>query len=105
MNKIWTVLLWFPCFVQARYTEELDLGGREPLPDINLVLYLAGGLAAWGALVWDQGWGARWQPLALAGATALAWAGWGMDGVGAMTFLVFFWAVYAVTRREKPARK
>lgn len=95
MKKLLTALLVLPALAHARYEDLAGAEGPAPLAEINLLLYVFGGLAAWCLLVWDQGWRLRLLPLALGAACVVAAVGWGSTGLGVMTIATFVGMIIA----------
>lgn len=83
MNRLIVALLLLPALAYARYEDLAVEDGPAPLPEINLLFYIFGGLAVWCFLVWDE-WRLLWFPLVLAVGCAVAAYGWGYDGLGFM---------------------
>lgn len=101
MKYITTAILLLPTVSWARYEDLSSMEGRSPMTMGSLMLYLGVALVAWAALMWDQGWKERWQPLALMAITIGAWAAWGEDGVAGASLVAFCWGTHAVLKRPK----
>jgi hypothetical protein len=89
MKMLFLTLCLMPGLALARYEDLVGEDGNGEMADINLLFYAVAGLTVWTWMVWDGGWRKRWIPLALAGGFAVAFVGWGYQGLGFMTMMTF----------------